>query len=467
MNADELLVRLALNYGQTKAPIPRAALLVNVGGPPSDWRVTHKALSDGRPTTPPPVAKILTTRAKALEADQFLGDYCLALNYAPTDWCLGLAWLLKVKYVVYHTPDGVKARKTNTDDVEADGFPLWNLSKWTWDCVYGATKTFVYLGKDERAKRGNREKIEPIVNSLTTAEVIDKIDFAGVRRSPLPVVAAAFGAMPGNPFREDLYLRTAFALVNKTWKRGGRPEGLAGHNIGAIAVGADDKIVAWAVNVSEVSRCFHAESLVVFDMMARNLSTAKLRLYATLEPCQMCSGMITTLCPGATIVYGMADPKIKNSSLARGKNDCRQRLATTHADSEETIPALLARLKQESAFGGNVTGFLDHKKDARPAFQGARDTLARTPGAIDRFNAKVANRLATVNQDPEARRRAMALLDVRSRAPNSNLDPHMNALDLAAPPQQSQLQSVGPDYRAHLPLIEYLDRFLTSVALAT
>jgi hypothetical protein len=181
----------------------------------------------------------------------------------------------------------------------------------------------------------------------------------------------------------------------------------------------------------------------------------------------MCSGMITTLCPGATIVYGMADPKIKNSSLARGKNDCRQRLATTHADSEGTIPALLAKLKQESAFGGNVTGFLDHKKDARPAFQGARDTLARMPGAIDRFNAKVANTLATVNQDAEARRRAMALLDVRSRAPNSNLDPHMNALDLAAPPQHSQLQSVGPDYRAHLPLIEYLDRFLTSVALAT
>src|SRR5262249_41962051 len=136
MNADELLVKLVLKLGRTGAPArtPHAALLVDVSGRPADWRVTHKATGDGGINLPS--AKLLTTQAKSLGPADFLNGSCLVLNYTPTDWCLGLAWLLKVKYVVYYTSTGVKALKTSTDALGVSGFPEWTLSTWIWNCTY-------------------------------------------------------------------------------------------------------------------------------------------------------------------------------------------------------------------------------------------------------------------------------------------------------------------------------------------
>lgn len=475
MNADELLARLALNYGNPSGnKAARAALLVKISGKAETWRVECKATDPGGP---PPAAKILTTLAKRLGPAEFLNDYCLALNYTPTDWCLGLAWLLRVKYVLYPGQGGTKGLQTSTDDATNTGFPERALSTWDWKCAFDLkTRAFTYevdsYKRPTTNQLGEKTSIQAIINSVGTAELIAAISFAGVTFSRVPAPNDGFIPMPGNAFRDDAFVRTAFALVNQTWKHGGgRQDGLAGHNIGAVAVGQDDRILGWAVNVSEVSRCFHAESLLVVKLLGSgiDLKNIKLRIYATLEPCQMCSGLITTMCPGAKVIYGMPDAKIKNSSLARKRNGCEQVLCTTIVNFDETIPSMLARLKDAGRFD-NTTGFLDAPRAARGAFQGAKTSLDKTPGTIRVAQGKADTTLAQINQLPKDRQRALAaLLDVRPETrPFASTKNKFDGLDLAVPAVQRtppQLVWGGPTMRAHLPFVQYLHDFLGTAVM--
>jgi tRNA(Arg) A34 adenosine deaminase TadA len=417
-----------------------------------------------------PSARILTTIAKRLGSEEFLGDYCLVLNFLPTDWCLGLAWLLKVKYVLYLSNSEPKALKTSTDAMGNDGFPAWKLSTWKWACTFNHTTRIFQYDVDSKkyasqSQLNEKASIKAIVDSLESAQVIDKLDFGGVDLTSPPPPVWNFTPKPRDALREDLFVRTAFALVNQTWKQAadGRPPGLSGHNIGVIAVGEDDKIVGWAVNVSEVSRCFHAESLLIQRLLAKGLRPGgqRLRFYATLEPCQMCAGMFTTLWPGAEVIYGMADDKIVNNSLARKRNGCIQRLATTCVNQDETIPSLLAKLKTQTGF--NTTGFLDAPNAARRVFSGAQDKVSAVPNLIRGLDQKLA---AVDNLPPDRRRQMVALLNVRSGIPRQNDRPNIAGLDLARPLQQPKLLWVGVNWKMHFPFILYLDDFLRQCSLS-
>jgi tRNA(Arg) A34 adenosine deaminase TadA len=423
MTIEELLYRLALIYGDpTGKAAKRAALLVKIGAKSEGWQVVGKAI-DAPGAGIPPVAKILTTLAKELGADEFLGDRCLALNYAPTDWCLGLAWLLKVRYVIYRD-DGMKAVRTSTNTVGNKGFPSWDQSNWELACTYNTHREkFVFNGDlmDRRRDYQKKEQtaIQAAIASVNAARVFAAASVQGVQFSKPPAPAFSFICMPGSAVRDDLFTRAAFALVNKTWKHADRtrPQGLSGHNIGALAVGPDDQILGWAVNVSEVSRCFHAESLLIFQLLNRGikLKEIKLRIYCTLEPCHMCAGVITTYCAGAQVFYGMADSNIENSCLARKKSKCEQLLSKTIVNRDETIPALCAKLRQQFGDEKPITGFLDAPNAARPAFQKPAEQLAVVPNAI----RSLGTQLAELNRstDLEHRRRMQALLDIRPAKP--------------------------------------------------
>ena len=132
-------------------------------------------------------------------------------------------------------------------------------------------------------------------------------------------------------------------------------------NIGALAVAPNDCILGWAVNVSQVSRCCHAESLLILGLLRKgyNLANLRLRIYCTLEPCHMCAGMITTFCPNAKVIYGMADSNIQNSCLARKRRGCEQLLAKTILNNDVTIPAFCLQLREQFGADGPITGFLD------------------------------------------------------------------------------------------------------------
>lgn len=477
MTIEELLYRLVLLYGNpTGKSAKRAALLVKLGAKSEGSQVAGKAI-DGPGANLPPVAKILTSLAIELGADEFLGDHCLALNYVPTDWCLGLAWLLKVKYVVY-ADQGMKMVRTSTNTVGNNGFPPWTQSTWNLSCNYNPHKAkFVFdvdsMNYPKDHQRKEKTAIQATIDSVGAAKIFAEASVRGVRFSRPPAPAFGFLAMPGNAVRDDLFTRAAFALVNKTWKHalGGRPEGLSGHNIGALAVGPDDQILGWAVNVSGVSRCFHAESLLIFQLLDRriNLREMKLRIYCTLEPCHMCAGLITTYCAGAQVFYGMADSNIENSCLARKKSKCEQLLSKTIVNFEETIPQLCAKLRRQFGDDRPITGFLDAPNAARPAFRQPQEQLAVVPNAIRSHEQSIGNTLAALSQsnDLEHRRRMQALLDIRPAKPTV-LDESASIKGPILPrfaPQRPELLWIGTNWRAQFPFVQYLDDFLRSIAM--
>ncbi len=457
--ADEVLLEIARLYGRQKsAEAKPAALLARVDGKPVAWRFQHKARTSS--LTPPPAAVILTQMAMTLQPGETLGQFALVLNYTPTDWCLGLSWLLGIRYVLYPGVEGrATALRTGVDDVESTGFPAWDLSRWAWKVRYDRTGA--------RFRGTQADDIKPIVESVSGAAEYAQLAFGGVAFRPPPTIppGQSFVALPGNAFREDLFMRTACALVDSTWKHGGgRPVGRSGHNIGAIAVGPDDRILGWAVNVSEVSKCFHAESLLVFKLRSSGAAMAGLRIFCTLEPCHMCAGMITTLCKGAEVIYAMGDPKIKNSSLARGRNNCRQRASTTMDSESETIPALLARLKTEDRVANNTTGFLDHQTAARSAFRRSaakmgnlRDTYGSPSPGVNQLVRRLNATEGTLEAAAERRRMLTGLLDVHVATPTRGSLDH---LGVDVPRLGPQARWLGANKGMHIPFVSYLATFL-------
>lgn len=480
MKIEELLLWLVRVFGNpNKGPQgTSAALLVRIGNRSEGWDVIGKAKGGVKW---PPAALILTSKAVQLGAEGKLSDCCLALNYVPSDWCLGLAWLLDVRFVVYLEGNQLRAVRTGTNGVEGTGFPEWKLSDWNLNCSFNMRTGKFDFAVDGFAKPKDyqlleKEHLVATINSVGTATSFDRVQLGGVSFSEPPLPECSFLPMPGNALRDDLFTRAAFALVNRTWKHaeGGRPEGLKGHNIGALAVTQNDCILGWAVNVSQVSRCCHAESLLIFGLLSKgyNLRNLRLRIYCTLEPCHMCAGIITTYCPNATVIYGMADSNIQNSCLARKRNGCEQLLAKTILDHNKTIPEFCLELRQQFdrqfREKTTITGFLDAPNAARRAFLLPQQRLVAQATKPRNAAAGIQATVAQISELPEDRRRAMhALLDLRPKqtilhesAPlTGSIAPSM------APPLRPELMPVVTKWRVHYPLVLYLEDFLRHLSM--
>ncbi len=110
----------------------------------------------------------------------------------------------------------------------------------------------------------------------------------------------------------DIYMLLTYALIYKTWQGSDPSQSVIGNNIGALLVNpAKDKILGFDRNAhaSTKNTTQHAES----RLMQSYLSACKCEdltnciIYASLEPCAMCSGMMTISKVKET-VYGQTDP---------------------------------------------------------------------------------------------------------------------------------------------------------------
>ncbi len=118
-----------------------------------------------------------------------------------------------------------------------------------------------------------------------------------------------------------IYMMAAYALMSS--RHSG--DGLAfakGKNIGVLLVDATGKIIGCGVNTNTSNGTFHAEvnCLQSFYRYHKNGYAgfpANSRLYSTLQPCEMCAGMIWESAADPTkffVYYGMVDP----NQLAQG-----------------------------------------------------------------------------------------------------------------------------------------------------
>ncbi|MCC3157411.1 nucleoside deaminase [Hymenobacter sp. 15J16-1T3B] len=125
--------------------------------------------------------------------------------------------------------------------------------------------------------------------------------------------------------RDQIYAWLAYAVVYQDWQPTAQPDSSRGYNIGSVLVNADGYVVHWGRNCINATRNLtqHGEVRLMQSYLQRTRQRA-LRgytIYTTLEPCAMCSGMMT-LTQVTRTVFGQSDPEYGNA-LQRLQLDSR------------------------------------------------------------------------------------------------------------------------------------------------
>ena len=137
--------------------------------------------------------------------------------------------------------------------------------------------------------------------------------FADTQNAQCPSGMPAYDPTPDQIERDEIFTLLAYAVVRKDWQTSTDPkQSYRGYNIGGVLVDSKDNIVCWARNSVGVTgnKTQHGEVRLMTNYLS-NVSTTsslgKYKLYTTLEPCAMCSGMMTLQSMYLT-VYGQTDP---------------------------------------------------------------------------------------------------------------------------------------------------------------
>ncbi len=110
---------------------------------------------------------------------------------------------------------------------------------------------------------------------------------------------------------DEIYSLFAYSLVFKDWQPDSIPRNKRrGYNIGTILVDPDNNVVHWGVNCVNITNnsTQHGEVRAIMSYLD-SLKLYNLKgftLYTTLEPCAMCSGMMT-MTNIKRVVYGQND----------------------------------------------------------------------------------------------------------------------------------------------------------------
>lgn len=172
--------------------------------------------------------------------------------------------------------------------------------------------------------------------------------------------------------QDDIYTLLAYAVVYKDWQTHGweAPDKARGYNIGGVLVNPQSapgqQLLCWSRNsvIKTRNGTQHGEVRLLTNYIG-NSSTTKVKgykLYTTLEPCAMCSGMMT-LQSLTTTVYGQTDPgyggaieRLTLNSIALDDGWCPYPRGVQSVASPLTI-----RKEIDEAFarvGGSITAWL-------------------------------------------------------------------------------------------------------------
>ena len=123
-----------------------------------------------------------------------------------------------------------------------------------------------------------------------------------------PVAMPSYDPTPVEEEKDEIFSFLAYAIVSKGWQQSkstGR-----GYNIGSVLVDEKYNIVCWARNSVNITNnnTQHGEVRLMLNYLNNTtvFDLQNYRLYTTLEPCAMCSGMMT-LNQLFLSVYGQKD----------------------------------------------------------------------------------------------------------------------------------------------------------------
>lgn len=201
---------------------------------------------------------------------------------------------------------------------------------------------------------------------------------------------------PPKPYRPNavtaeqdaIYTLLAYAVVYKDWQTQGwdAPKKARGYNIGGVLVNPQKppgkQLLCWSRNsvIKTGNGTQHGEVRLLTNYIGN--STVKnvkdYKLYTTLEPCAMCSGMMT-LQSLATTIYGQTDPgfggaleRLSLNSTALANGWCPYPRGVQSAASPLTIRKEIDKAYRRA--GGSLTAWLI-TPEARALYQKAAREL--------------------------------------------------------------------------------------------
>jgi tRNA(Arg) A34 adenosine deaminase TadA len=186
---------------------------------------------------------------------------------------------------------------------------------------------------------------------------------------------------------DHLFSLLAYAVVYKDWQSRSR-QPLRGHNIGAVLVDSRLRPVFWArnANIAGNSTSQHAEVRLIHNFLecSARPDIHGYTIYTTLEPCAMCTGMMS-LTRVTRTVYGQEDPFFGNAL---------ERLAADHTESggDPPYPRLFRIDRSPSPFAAQLDEAFGRSGDsnivrwllsdeAREIYAAAYSELATMDGA--------------------------------------------------------------------------------------
>lgn len=329
-----------------------------------------------------------TPIANVLHAAQGRLDQCwIAATYPPTALCLGMGGLLGIDAVAYLDIH------RNVQDAAAlqQIVKLRSIAKTAVDPFQTKPKTQIPDFKTAPDQYLSKLNTEFALLKETYQGAVKTFNAAGRfnSRALPPQLQTAFTTVPATPppttlstEESDLiYMRLAYALVGQTWNpvinwdlKATSGESLGGNNVGVVFV-HQNKIIGWGINVAAQNPIFHAESAgILAYLKGGNASLPNgTKVYTTLEPCKMCSGMIVAAGANIEAIYGAGDFAIKTILTDGSKpNGCSERkpkvdgfgFAETWIQGRKDEQRELARLGGDEG-GGASTKFLRDDEDEK------------------------------------------------------------------------------------------------------
>ena len=287
------------------------------------------------------------------------------MNYRPNNFEIGLAWRANTTAIYYQTDElSPTGRKTR-------GVWLTNLREWVQETAkrsddipydpYDPTKhALVKLSEGKESWPIDCPPEDWIKDRPMAKDVLVTGPIANALSIPADISAILshdpFSIIPPTENQEhqvlqevldltgdNFFLRTAIGIVSRTWNtkqvtKAKEPNNYYGNNIGVVMVSPDgERILAWGVNMKSRNACFHAETLMLLNYLACDGKSIEdgTRFYTTLEPCHMCSGLVTTICPNAKVYTFTSDnPECTQTSLRPRGGERRSQISLSpHLES--------------------------------------------------------------------------------------------------------------------------------------
>lgn len=320
----------------------------------------------GEPTWATAIVNVIQ-HFEADKHDSKLGGLCLS-TAAPTEMCKGMAKVRGVKTIAYiddnqkiwlWSPGKAKAlwsppksgagNYVNPKDTSRDvdlttikDLPALkpNTAEAWWKRI---VESRVKLGLQASSAIGALESMPAYASRFMPNDM--KWIFSKAPPGPAP--------KPGWKGKgDDIFLDCALALVGLTWnpalstsepwdRSGKSSERFGGNNVGAVLV-HENRIIGWGINAAAQNRTFHAETLAIQSYLARHGKSRLpdgVRIYSSLQPCDMCAGFIVTVAKNAVVVAAAQDGTLL-TVLDRAEHQrvdgCHERYSKLHFERKDS-----------------------------------------------------------------------------------------------------------------------------------